>query len=1510
MKRHLLLFVVGVLCSMAGFAQFSGSGTGTVSDPYLIFNESQLSQVKNFLNQESVYFKLMKDLDISNWISENNPSQGWVPIGIESTPFMGYFDGNNHAISGVFINRASTQHVGFFGYVSGATIQNLSLVGSSITGANFVGSLAGYMNNTTVSNCDATMTLVKSLDTDAGGLVGKATNVSLSTCAYTGDVNAVRMTAGGIVAWAAGGVTLNDCSVTGNMDASTRSGGTVGAMDGEGSITNSTVKGAITGTTEVGGIVGTLISGSSCTFTSCYHEGEITNTGDYTGGIVGVSNGGCINAMSDCSHFGKITGQSFVGGLVGAILDAEEVPEYYLSDSFSQNNQNAGPLPPVSYENGTTVTKTINNCVAIGNITGTKSVGGLIGHDLAAKAYVFSRDNGSYDNGSYTVNGKGCYLWRYNVRVHDSSERYYSPVDKINITAVALTNSYYSGNIIGTENVGGLVGYKEAGSVTNCYSYATLVEGGTHVGGLIGQMQGTAAGQIITLQANAAINTTISATTANVGRIYGTKGNDYCTIGALGSTQGNRALTQTKVLLCGVLQEVTDDFQNGNSMGPTELRLKATYVASGWDFDNDWTMLETECFPFKRYQAAPPVIESNLVSQATSITGKSVDGGRVTLYYKDYAPVVCESENHQWVFQTEPLQSGAAVQLYTYAEGMTPSYFSTTTVAYPGSGTQDDPYRVYTAADLQGVYKTGYYKMMNDIDLTEWIAENNPTGGWVSIGRNSGEATYFDGDGHTVTGLWVESTDDYTGLFSNYSTGEITNLTVRIADGKKVKGGDYTGGLIGRNANGKIENCAVYGNVEGTLHVGGIAGIVEHNNQTNLTYEGTVSTTTAGANAGGIVGNSPSTMGTSTFSRCEAKATVNATGATSCVGGIAGAIYDGTIEKCHATATLTASGANSYVGGLVGWSSFTIGNSYTTGTVTASGSDSYTGGLVGWSEGSISNSYSIAKTTGTQYTGGLVGYAKSSTIDKCFARGDVYGVLYGAGLVAELEGVGATATNSVAANHILSLSAQSSWGSRVIGGFKDGAPVPDDSNYALSTMQVSLNNRPQTKTDDIVEGIAKTEAELQTAATYTTLGWNLTDIWAIEEGSVYPYLLWEVELNPVTSITLDKTTLLVAVGKSEILNASVQPMGATNKRINWSSSNENVATVENGTVTAVAVGTATITASATDGSNITASCEVTVVANKDEAIAQLQALVNQAQQLYDNSTEGEDIGQYAVGARATLLATINSVNANISSTMDESMITQCTAEVNAAIELFASQKVTAGADTDITELNNTVYIERVEARVGETLTLSVKMKNAIVAEGFGFDLYLPEGVSVATDAEGFALAVLSTERTTSNKTNHFDAEFKLDGSLNIQAYSSRGYTISGNDGEVALVTVKISNDMEAGEYPIILRNIAIADENSVTYTVDYVKTTLTVSSYKLGDANNDGAVNIGDLTAIAHYILERPDASFKFKAADANEDGNVNVGDLTAVSHIILWGSIQRPTTAPKRKVIQTIEPD
>lgn len=79
----------------------------------------------------------------------------------------------------------------------------------------------------------------------------------------------------------------------------------------------------------------------------------------------------------------------------------------------------------------------------------------------------------------------------------------------------------------------------------------------------------------------------------------------------------------------------------------------------------------------------------------------------------------------------------------------------------------------------------------------------------------------------------------------------------------------------------------------------------------------------------------------------------------------------------------------------------------------------------------------------------------------------------------------------------------------------------------------------------------------------------------------------------VTAVTLDKTTLSLKPAATAKLAVTITPSEATTKTVTWTSSDDKVATVSDGTVTAVAVGTATITVKTDDGS-LTASCAVTV----------------------------------------------------------------------------------------------------------------------------------------------------------------------------------------------------------------------------------------------------------------------------------------------------------------------------
>lgn len=113
---------------------------------------------------------------------------------------------------------------------------------------------------------------------------------------------------------------------------------------------------------------------------------------------------------------------------------------------------------------------------------------------------------------------------------------------------------------------------------------------------------------------------------------------------------------------------------------------------------------------------------------------------------------------------------------------------------------------------------------------------------------------------------------------------------------------------------------------------------------------------------------------------------------------------------------------------------------------------------------------------------------------------------------------------------------------------------------------------------------------------------------ALEQGEYYfalrylgasnaPYYLTLSYKEPnvnVTSISLDKKSLKLEPGEQATLTANVLPDNATDKTVTWESSDDSVASVENGTVTARAAGTASITASSADG-EITASCQVTVI---------------------------------------------------------------------------------------------------------------------------------------------------------------------------------------------------------------------------------------------------------------------------------------------------------------------------
>ena len=140
--------------------------------------------------------------------------------------------------------------------------------------------------------------------------------------------------------------------------------------------------------------------------------------------------------------------------------------------------------------------------------------------------------------------------------------------------------------------------------------------------------------------------------------------------------------------------------------------------------------------------------------------------------------------------------------------------------------------------------------------------------------------------------------------------------------------------------------------------------------------------------------------------------------------------------------------------------------------------------------------------------------------------------------------------------------------------------------------------------------------------------------------------------------------------------------------------------------------------------------------------------------------------------------------------------------------------------TDLTLFTKVLYIESAEGKTGSQAKLSLKMNNDIPIAGFQCDVEMPEGISVAMDEDEYYLIDLSTERTTAKRTNTFDSALQPDGSIRILAGSTKSCAFEGNEGEVATITVNIDENLEEGEYPMILKNIVMFGVDGTPYRVD------------------------------------------------------------------------------------------
>ena len=158
-----------------------------------------------------------------------------------------------------------------------------------------------------------------------------------------------------------------------------------------------------------------------------------------------------------------------------------------------------------------------------------------------------------------------------------------------------------------------------------------------------------------------------------------------------------------------------------------------------------------------------------------------------------------------------------------------------------GAGTADMPYELGNAVEL-----AYFAKLVNEgnpfnekyIQLTKNIALNaqdvptadgeptlwTPIGTYVSRKDNKPFSGTFDGNGHTITGLYINNATQYQGLFGNISTGGVVKNLV-VAGRVIATGQNNVGGIVARLSGGTVQNCGFYGAVTaGTSNAGGVVG--------------------------------------------------------------------------------------------------------------------------------------------------------------------------------------------------------------------------------------------------------------------------------------------------------------------------------------------------------------------------------------------------------------------------------------------------------------------------------------------------------------------------------------------------------------------------------------------------------------------------------------------------------------------------------------------------------------
>lgn len=940
------------------------SGNGTAADPYQIGNADQLMWFAAKVNgstkksTSNLCAKLTSDIDLTG--------KEWTPIGCynsysDCVYYGGTFDGAGHTVSGLTINNAK-QYQALFGYVKGGTIQDLTVKGSVSSSAKsspYAAGIVSYGNPVTIKNCTNEVDVTASAKGYAAGVCAYlGTGSKMESCANKGSVSGYGDYVGGV----AGTVTGSTTTITGCFN--------------HGVVTNTGKPGSMNYCT--GGIAGGISTG--VIVERCGNTGNITSTLKRTGGIAG-SAGGTINA---CFNTGTITGIYGVGGIAGdsGTSDAKVTGCYNTGDvkgvspSASFKDTNAKGIGGIiGGVGGTSYKASVSGCYNMGTVSNASTltditVGGIVGCS-AAKTY-----SGTATENLMTVTN--CWYLDTTAEQGDGYNKSASGI-------TAKTAKQIAGGDIGDGWVMGPDGHpilgwqdpnatykvtfnikpEDAKLVVKDSSDKTVdpesdgtyrLKNGTYTYEVTADEYKTKTGSFTVAYSGQSIS--VSLDIQKYDYVFTTDPEDAkLTVKSGNDVQKSLADGRTYQLAKkgNPYRYTVEKFGYETKSGTLNVKGNA---------DNDKKSVTLKKLPVYKVnftvEKAAGGQDSTPVITVTSKDDKDADleadeDGDYHLPDGDYSySVSCsgyKTVRGEFTVSGKDLTvDGIQLEIQTSWDGE-----SYTEPAKNGQGI----YLISSPDELMWVDKnakmTDSAKLLADITINEDVSGSDATSQkykWTPLGTDSSKYTgTFDGNGHTISGLYINSTAANTGMFGRIgSSAVVKNLTLADSVIRSTK--NYTGAITGYiDDAASVTNCHTKNSVQITAakYTGGITGYQD--DTSTLTRCSNAAEVTGANNVGGISGynwSKSSASLTDSYNR-------GSVSGSNLVGGICAQIYiGGTVSDVYNLGTVQATGTagTPTAGGITGvfrWG--TIKSAYNAGIVKATAK----GGVAGRLEASSSS---------------------------------------------------------------------------------------------------------------------------------------------------------------------------------------------------------------------------------------------------------------------------------------------------------------------------------------------------------------------------------------------------------------------------------------------------------------------------------------------------------------------------------------------------------------------------